>query len=201
MQTRIHLDRPFWLTVAIFARTGHFWPFPTIPTLPPSARGRSRICLHRAYERYPGRMCADVVFRLRDVPLPLERLSRCGANAGEKVFPLLTYVQLAVVWGPAPRSVVLIPWSGRSPRTGLTTVSPEVTRMLHRCGMVPVPVSAGPPFSILDRPRVGAVILRDREQPAVFPDGPDTQPVGPPSWFAPAGLMAFFKTGPMAYKA
>ncbi|HTK64007.1 MAG TPA: hypothetical protein VL595_16585 [Pseudonocardia sp.] len=114
----------------------------------------------------------------------------------EKRFPLLTYVQL-VALAACTTVVVLIPLTWALAAYRPDDVSPDVTRMLHDAGWF-LFLFSWPPFSIWIG-AVGVAVLRDGQAAPLLPRWSGYLSLWTALLFAPAALMAFFKTGPMSY--
>jgi len=114
----------------------------------------------------------------------------------EMGFPLLTYTQLLAL-AACVALLVLLPvvWAVAAYRPQDT--DPDVTRMLNDLAWF-LFLFIWPPFSLWTG-TLGIAILRDRNPVPTFPRWTGYLSLWCAALLIPAGLMAFFKDGPMAY--
>jgi len=114
----------------------------------------------------------------------------------EKGYPVLTYTQVACI-GASLVIVILIPlvWAVAAYRPA--DVDPDITRMLNDTAWF-LFLFSWPPFSVWCV-AIALAILRDRSEPAIFPRWAAYFNLWVAFLLIPAGMMAFFKTGPFAF--
>lgn len=115
----------------------------------------------------------------------------------ERGFPILTYTQIACV-GAALIVVIFIPMAWAVAAFRPDDVSPDVTRSWNDFAWF-LFLFTWPPFSVWCL-AIALAIFRDESVPSIFPRWTAYLNLWTAFLFIPAGLMAFFKTGPFSYR-